>query len=266
MLRSAIVTLLLAAPAVSQSKLDPPAAELLKDARAAALEYTVKLPDFLCTEYIQRREDPRGDSRWRPVDKLTVRLAYYDHREDYKLEAVNGKPTTKDYLKVGGSLSTGEFGSRLLSIFHPDSKATFEWKGWSRQHGRRVAVFTYRVDKENSTFQLQYGTTGVGRDVVIAGYRGEVAIDETSHRVLRLTANAEIPINFPIRENTLTLEYDYATVGGQRYLLPVRSETTTRRGSYVAENRVEFKDYRKFHGESSISFTMTDEKPQPDKK
>ena len=38
----------------------------------------------------------------------------------------------------------------------------------------------------------------------------------------------------------------------------MRSETTTKRGSYVAENTVEFRDYRKFHGESTITFTMDD--------
>src|SRR5438270_3862562 len=76
-----------------ERKLDDEQAELIEAARHEALSYSASLPDFLCTEYIKRREDPRGDNRWRSIDTLTVRLSYFGHMEDYKLMAVNGKPT-----------------------------------------------------------------------------------------------------------------------------------------------------------------------------
>src|SRR4051812_15222396 len=114
--------------AAGQGKLDEEQARIIEGARTAALNYSAELPDFLCTEEIRRQVDPRGDNRWRQVDRLTVRLSYFGHVEDYKLIAVDGKSTVLDYLNVGGALTTGEFGSRLVSIFVPKSKAVFEWK------------------------------------------------------------------------------------------------------------------------------------------
>jgi hypothetical protein len=253
------------AGAADQRTLDEEQAKLLDEARRAALTYTDSLPDFLCTEVIRRQEDPRGDNRWRPVDTLTVRLSYFGHREDYKLLAVNGRPTVLEYLYVGGALSTGEFGSRLVAIFIPESKAAFEWKGWTRLRGRRAAVLRYRIAKENSSFRIQFGTVPVGPNSILVAYRGEVSIDEETHRVLRLTAEAEIPVGFPIGGSTSVIDYGFAEVGGRRFLLPVRAESTTLKGRYKAENNVEFRDYRKFQSEATISFDSPgdSEKPKP---
>jgi hypothetical protein len=253
------------AGAADQRNLDDEQAKLLDEARLAALTYSDSLPDFLCTEVIRRQEDPRGDNRWRHIDTLTVRLSYFGHKEDYKLLAVNGRPTVLDYLYVGGALTTGEFGSRLVAIFIPESKAAFEWKGWTRLHGRRAAVLRYRIAKENSSFRIQFGTVPVGPNSILVGYRGEVSIDEETHRVLHLTAEAEIPLGFPISGSTSVIDYGFAEVGGRQFLLPVRAEATTMKGRYKAENEVEFREYRKFQSEATISFDTPDEtdKPKP---
>ena len=254
MLRRSTFALLLltvaALPLAGQGKLDEEQAKLLEEARQAALTYSDTLPDFLCTETIRRMIDPRGDNRWRHIDTLTVRLSYFEHKEDYKLTAVDGKATTVAFLDVGGALTTGEFGTRLMAIFMPSSKAVFEWKGWTHLRGRRAAVFRYRIAKENSTSQIMFGTSATDRRSIIVAYRGEVSIDETTHRVLRLTALAEIPVGFPIRETNSSIEYDFREVGGRDFLLPVSADSVLRRGNEKSENQVEFREYRKFHSES----------------
>ncbi len=255
--------LILCGSLAGQTKLDDEQAKLLQEARDESLAYSGSLPDFLCTETVKRRADPRGENRWRPIDTLTVRLSYSGHREDYKLMAIDGRRTTLDYLKAGGSLTTGEFGSRLIALFIPESKAEFEWKGWARVRGRRVAVWHYRIAKENSSFQLQAGAAQVGPDALVVAYRGEVSIDEQTHRVLRLTSQAEIPLGFPISESTSLVEYDFRKVGGKQFLLPVHAEARMRRGTYLSENEVEFSEYRKFETEATISFDTLDEKLKP---
>ena len=100
-------------------QLEPEEAVLLESAREAALRYSDFLPDFICTEVVRRTQDPQGNGRWHSVDTLTIKLSYFGHKEDYKLMLVNGKPTALDYLHAGGALSTGEFGTRLLSLFEP---------------------------------------------------------------------------------------------------------------------------------------------------
>jgi hypothetical protein len=257
----AIGLLLLCAAARAQHKLDDDQSKLLEDARAESLQYSGSLPDFLCTETISRREDLHGDNRWRPIDTLTVRLSYQDHQENYKLVAIDGRQTDRDYLSVGGALTTGEFGNRLIALFVPASQAEFEWKGLSKLRGRRVAVFRYRIAKENSTFLIQAGADLKDRNnAIIAGYEGEVMIDEATHRVLKLTALAELPAGFPVKASTSVVEYDFRTVGGKAFLLPVSADATMRRGNYKTENYVQFRDYRKFQGESTISFDLPDKK------
>jgi hypothetical protein len=249
-----------AAPAVAQ-ELEPEQASLLEMAREAAIRYSATLPDFLCTEVVRRSEDPQGFGRWRPLDKLTVKLSYFDHKEDYKLLEVNGKPTLLDFMYVGGALSTGEFGSRLYAVFDPHSHGEFRWKGWTTLRKRRVARFSYHIAREYSIFKIQYGTAPVGPNAIIVPYRGEVFVDDETHMVLRLTQLAEIPQNFPITANESIVDYEFAAVGGRPYLLPSHADIKTRSGRYVAENNVEFRDYRKFQTEATITFDPPPDKP-----
>ena len=79
--------------------------------------------------------------------------------------------------------------------------------------------------------------------------------------VLRLTHQAEIPQGFPIDVNESTVDYEFAAVAGRQYLLPAHAYVKTRSGRYVAENNVEFRQYRKFQSEANISFD-----PPPDKR
>jgi hypothetical protein len=173
---------------------------------------------------------------------------------------INGKDTLQDYLTVGGSLSTGEFGTRLYAVFDPRSHADFKWKGWGTVHKRKVARFSYRIAQEHTSFLIQYGADPKGPNAIVVPYHGEVLVDGETHMVLRLTQQAEIPSTFPINANEAWVEYDYADVGGKPFLLPVHAYSKTRSGHFVAENNIDFRNYRKFQIESNITFD-----PSPDK-
>src|SRR6185436_19197917 len=108
-----VLCVMLAALPLAAQELDAEQSALIEKTRQAALRYSNSLPDFICTQIVQRSQDQLGDGRWRALDKLTVKLSYSDHKEDYKLMQINGKDTMKDFLSVGGALSTGEFGTRL---------------------------------------------------------------------------------------------------------------------------------------------------------
>jgi hypothetical protein len=253
-MRPILLLLVFARLLCAQHASEQETAAMLERARTAALTYSASLPDFLCTEVVKRYVDPRGDNRWQRLDTLTVKLSYSDGAEDYKLIQINGKPTTTDFLKTGGPTSTGEFGSLLLSLFHRDMQTEFHWKGWSTIRKQRAAVFTYKVEQEHSRFHVRYGTATDGPGDVVAAYYGELAVAPESGAVLRVTQHAVLPLNFPIRESSATVEYDYADVAGIRRLLPTHAEVTMGAGRYKSRNQVEFKDYRKFQTESSITF------------
>jgi hypothetical protein len=250
----AIFALLAAnAPSAAQ-ELEPEQASLLERARETALRYSDSLPDFLCTEVVGRKIDPQGNGRWIFMDSLTVKLSYFGHMEDYKLMEINGKSTLREYKDAGGAVSTGEFGTRLYSVFDPRSRGDFHWKGWTTLRKRRVARFSFRVAREDSIYKIQYGPIPEGPNVIIVPYHGEVWVDEETHMALRLTQEAEIPYGFPITANASTVDYDFAEVAGKRYLLPSHALVTTRSGRSVSENAVEFHEYRKFQADTILTF------------
>jgi hypothetical protein len=157
-------------------------------------------------------------------------------------------------------VSAGEFGTRLYSVFDPRSRAEFHWKGWSTLRKRRVARFSFHVARENSIYRIQYGTASTGPMVIVVAYRGEAYVDEKTHMTLRLTEEAEIPLGFPINTNDSTVDYEFASVGGKQYLLPSQAYVKTRSGRFVAENNLEFREYRKFEAEANITFDPPAEK------
>ena len=132
-------------------------AKLLDEVRDYAINYTRRLPDFICLEQTRRYEDPAGRQAWRPVDVLTARLSYFNQKEDYKLISQNGRAVTDlPYASIGGAFSVGDFGTSMRTVFDPASHATFAWKRWATLRGRRAHVFSYRVPPEYSTYMLRY--------------------------------------------------------------------------------------------------------------
>jgi hypothetical protein len=239
----------------------PPATDqiaLLHRVRDYALNYSKSLPNFICTQVTRRYYDPSGLEFWRAEDTLTARLSYFDQREDYKLIMVDNQLTDRPFESVGGATSTGEFGSMLKFMFDPDSYGEFKWSRWATLRGHRMYVFSYRIPQAHSQWRLNYDH----QLEIVTGYHGEVFVDKETDQVMRATFEADnIPPSFPIHQATSVLDYDYANVGEQKYLLPLKAVVRMRQAQLLTKNDVEFRMYRKFSTESTISFTPD---PLPD--
>ena len=220
-----------------------------------ALNYTKSLPDFLCTESIERSTSPLGGDRWKRKDVLTVKLTYFGNREKYELTAVNGHKSGADYEGTGGAISEGEFGSQLLELFSPDTKTVFQWQRWTRFQGRLTQVFSFRTPRETSHYKVAVRAANNSRVTTTAGRHGFIYVDDETQMVLRVTGSADMPFGFPVIAQSNTLDYGFVEIGDQKYLVPVRSEQhmTSRAGNF--RNIETFLDYRKFTGEAKISFT-----------
>jgi len=55
------------------------------------------------------------------------------------------------------------------------------------------------------------------------------------------------------------LDYDHIEISGQRFLLPLKGRVGMRSGKVLSRNDVEFRLYRKFSTESTISFGDIDD-------
>src|SRR5579883_1584287 len=227
---------------------------LIAAARAMALEYAQSLPDFICQETVRRYESNGG--AWDLKDTLELRLTYFDRREDYRLIARNGRATSLSYRETGGAVTEGEFGTTLLSIFAPDSETDFHWDHWTTLRHSEAHVFRFRIALERSTYRIAVGRSVRGPvEEVITGQRGLVYVDAASGRIVRVIAESEaIPPDFPVRSSSRTVDYGFARVGDRTYLLPLRAEARIDAGRLQTRNVVEFHDYRKFEGQSTITF------------
>jgi hypothetical protein len=269
-LRDQSQSLATARPPAAAPKVElPPApnavqqAAIIDEVREYALNYSKSLPNFLSTQVVRRYQAGAPGSRynsrssepsWIQVDLLTLRLSYFDQKEEYKLILHNNSPTTQDYKSVGGATSTGEFGSLLRDIFEPRTHARFEWDGWARLRDQLVMAFHYNVEQANSQWGIEYER----KEHIIPAYSGRILIDKDTHVVLRVTLNADnIPSTFPVKMATTILDYDYTDISGHQFLLPLKSETQMSADGVLSRNDTEFRLYRKYSAEAEIKYDIT---------
>ena len=141
---------LLCMPAAAQRPTPEEQKHTLDTAREIAIHYTSKLPDFICTEQVERTD--RTSQTNIKVDRLTIQLTYFGQKEKQKLVAMNGQKTEQSLESLDGLITGGEFGSLLLGAFDPSSSADFQWKESSTVRKRRAAVYTYRIARANSHY------------------------------------------------------------------------------------------------------------------
>lgn len=229
----------------------------LEQARYFALEYADNLPDFMATQFVTRFAQKPGDKDWKKEDTLEIELAYrVKGGEKYKLTKLDGKPSTLKYENLGGSISTGEFGSLLTAAFAPQSRAEFKELRKEAFNKRQTVVYDFKVKKAFSANQITDRTT---HQSIITAYQGTVWIDVETKRVLRIEQASEgMPANFSITLSESAVEYDWVKIADQPYLLPVRGEVLlgSDRDRYYTRNVIEFRNYRKF--DSDIKFLPLD--------
>lgn len=242
----------------------PPEAEqkkVIAEVRDYALNYTKRLPDFICSQVTRRYVDPTGMEFWRQQDTVVEKLSFFEQKEKYEVVLVNNQPnTTYTHERLGGATSSGEFGTMMKEIFEPETGTRFQWERWAKLRGRRMQVYQYQVSQARSKWEIDYQH----QQRIVPAYSGSIFVDDTSHTVMRITLQAEsIPPSFPIQEASTMLDYAYQNISGTDFVLPLRAMMRMREGKYLVKNEAEFRLYRKFGAEAVIKFDTTPE-PLPE--
>jgi hypothetical protein len=234
----------------------PPTAEqrkLLEAARATALEYAGKLPDFMCLQTTRRFEDPTGKEEWRQKDEYSEVLTWQNGVETYNPAGTRNRKQKKETNAVRVS-SAGEFGTVLRNIFEPESKADFRWLRSESVAGRNAEVFAYRIAQENSRYSVYY--FGRHKYSVKPALRGVVTIDSTTGETLRVELEAEqLPGQMQVADLRITIAYEAASAAGRDFLLPSAATLKTRVGPrLLIRNEMRFSGYRRFETETRIEY------------
>jgi hypothetical protein len=235
-------------PAAAASQQDP----LIREAASAALDFTRTLPNYVCQEAVTHYGPGASNlpahgtvAPTRPIES-TAEVVYEDGKEDYRNITVGGKPS-KDAIVW----STGEFGTILVNLFKAGAAAQFRYLKDSRTGGFAAREYEFKVTHENSHWEVKFGPRSY-----TPGYTGKVWIDPATARVLRIEMAArDFPVDFGADRVELSTDYGYVRLGGaEPYLLPVHSENVLCRQADCARNVIDFRNYKKFEGQSTITF------------
>ncbi len=242
-------------PSVASPPADPvpagslsPAESLIERAREAAFEFSNKLPNFICEEFMSRFSQ-RGREEM-PLDVVSAEIIYRDALESYRNVKINDRPTDEDLQEIGGSWSTGEFASTLLELFDPHTDAQFRSGGVSPISGFSAQLYDFQVRSENSHWKVQSDSQALA-----PAYGGSVWVDPKTARVLRIEMQARnIPSDFPMDRVESAVDYSYVMIGGTSFLLPVHAESLgcERGTSDCRHNIINFRNYHEFKSEIKI--------------
>jgi len=227
--------------------------DLIRRATDAAMDFTEGLPNYICKENIGRYQSESHIPNWQAIDIVATDVVYENHKESYKNLTINGKPVKKSMEELDGSWSTGEFGTIMINLFSPGTAAEFKYRKDSRSGGVLAKVYDFNVEHANSAWHVQVASQSYSPP-----YRGAVWIDPQTARVLRIEMQAYgFPQDFPTDHVECATDYEYIRLGdAHQYLLPVHSENLMcQRGSDLcSRNVIDFRNYRKYTGESTIKF------------
>jgi len=233
------------------SAVQRPEEVVIEKAREAAGSFLETLPNYYCQEVMTRYQTESG-SNWRPLDVISMALVYENGQESYRNLQVGGKPTKKKIEDLSGAWSTGEFGTVLADVFSPSTAADFEYRKQSRSGGRAALVYDFSVEREHSHWRIM-----VASQLLMPSYKGSIWIDKDTNRVLRIEMQAtHIPEAFPTDKVEMATDYEFVRFGEQQFLVPTHAETLGCQRDTGACNRnaIDFRNYHKFTGESSITF------------
>ena len=113
--------------------------------------------------------------------------------------------------------------------------------------------YSYRIGRAHSDWKILFDY-----QYIIPQYSGRIWFDRDASSVLRIERTAEgIPSAFPL--SSVEAEVDFGEIrleSSQAYLLPAQAETRVciRTLDQCSRKTIEFSDYKKFTGESKITF------------
>jgi hypothetical protein len=229
-----------------------PVDPVIEKAREAAANYLSSLPNYFCQQMTARYQSDHPKTGWDALDVVTADVMYEDGKESYKNVKLGSK-SVKSIEDIGGTRSTGEFSTILEDLLSPYTDANFRRTGTDTLSGRAAWTYKYEIPRERSHWRIEAPS-----QLFYPPHVGTIWIDKETSRVLRIEQGTiNMPKLFPF--DTVETVTDYAFISlaaGAKYLLPADAEVLSclRGTSMCTRNRLEFRNYRKFGAESSITF------------
>jgi hypothetical protein len=241
---------LLSVECAAQSELPSDVVQLarIRQLMSSRLEH---VPNYTCTEIVQRSEKRTGARAFQVLDTLRLNVAFADGKEIYSWPGAK-RFENRDLGDVVGTgvSSSGEFISYARGVFLGRS-TVIRFAGNETLRGRAAAKYDYRISSFQSGFTVRsHNAEGP------AGMKGFFWVDAGTLDLLRLDVDAEeIPEYVSIAESHEEIDYGRVRLAANDVMIPEGVELTLiDREGLQKRNRVEFTACREYHTESAISF------------
>ena len=253
-----------------RAQADP--AETLLNIRRKVARSISRLPNYLCTETVERRtlapdllgfaHNPRrcdqviavaakSPGKLVSIDRLRLDVAISSGMEMYSWvgEGHFDDRSLSEIVKQGAT-STGAFSSFLAAIFASDS-AEFTFKGKSQAEGRDILEYTFVVPLARSGYMVSNQNANH-----LTGYTGVFTADAKTLDLLRLEIHTDpLPPDLQVCQSSTIMDYTQVRISAADVLLPsavdVRMLGTNGNESH---NHTVFSGCHQFMGESKLIF------------
>lgn len=241
--------------------------QVIEEARNYVNHALHLLPDFLAVRVTRCFENTITDSKpkhGKPKVEMHFAGEYrrqIAYRGGHETEL---RATGQSRVKMG--LSTwGEFGDVLKIVLNDAFSGSVAWERWERNAaGGRIAVFHYGIPESASHYSVDFCCSAIASDNPVElppfharpGYHGRIFLDPQDGSIERITIEADLKVDDPVRTSSIAVEYGRVDIGGKMYVCPVRGVAITATHNLMMEsdsvglekhtNLVQFVDYHKF--------------------
>jgi hypothetical protein len=244
---------------------------ILSQARSYAVLTLRHLPDFLAVRTTTGYDNALQSAGTKKAPSAVRMHFVRQHRRDVtyrngaEVSETAQSATPGAYDADEGFSTRGEFGPTLSMVLTDSLTGTVAWSRWQRgASGARLAVFRYSVPRASSGYAVHlccFQTNPDDSDGVSfhdnPAFHGEIFVRPDSGVVERVTVEAELSGDTPVRRCSIAVEYGEVKIDGRPYTCPVRGVAILVFYSPAIEkidgiglekhiNRVQFDRYHKF--------------------
>ncbi len=234
----------------AQSEIPPEVLQLAR-IKQNMVRLLARVPDYTCTETVQRFHRPAGLERFKPVDTFHMEVAYIGGKEVYSRPGASAFDDRRVSQIAGSGLtSDGEFAIQARTLF-VNNTANISFAGKETVNGREMLRYTYRIALFSSGWRLS-----VGAAAAKIAEHGAFWADAANLELIKIERFADdIPPELQVSAVRTQLEYGKARLDGVDVSIPRSSETLlTGMMGEQDRNIAVFSQCHSVHGETAISF------------
>jgi hypothetical protein len=209
-----------------------------------------RLPDYVCTQTIERFGRSAAEKPWQPIDSLRFEVALVSNRELYALPGGRFQDRPLAAMVARGTIGTGQLGIFAKHVFLT-STTRFSYHGSGDRAGRQLHEYQFEVEAPRSSYRLR---NGLAESIV--AFQGAFWVDAGTLDLARLEVQAyDIPEKLGLAEADTALDYSRMTIDGTEVLLPAAAtlKVTAVNGNEDM-NRTRLTACRHYRAESSLHF------------